>query len=229
MGASAMRCVRIWFAKEGRAKYISHLDIVRCMSRAVRRAGLPLWYTEGFNPHPYMMFALPLSLGFSSRCESMDIRIEGEMPVTEIGDRMRAVMPEGLRILSVREPVMQPGEIAFADYSATLFFDAPGQAAAFLHGAGTALAGGSLIVQKPGKAGHRKVMKEVDLLPLIQNCSMEQKANAVLLKLILPAGNTTNISPVLLLDALEEKAGVQDARREITRMALLTKDMETFQ
>ena len=229
MGASAMRCVRIWFAKEGRAKYISHLDIVRCMSRAVRRAGLPLWYTEGFNPHPYMMFALPLSLGFSSRCESMDIRIEGEMPVTEIGDRMRAVMPEGLRILSVREPVMQPGEIAFADYSATLFFDAPRQAAAFLHGAGTALAGGSLIVQKPGKAGHRKVMKEVDLLPLIQNCSMEQKANAVLLKLILPAGNTTNISPVLLLDALEEKAGVQDARREITRMALLTKDMETFQ
>lgn len=224
-----MRCVRIWFAKEGRAKYISHLDIVRCMSRAVRRAGLPLWYTEGFNPHPYMMFALPLSLGFSSQCESMDIRIEGEMPVTEIGDRMRAVMPEGLRILSVREPVMQPGEIAFADYSATLFFDAPRQAAAFLHGAGTALAGGSLIVQKPGKAGHRKVMKEVDLLPLIQNCSMEQKANAVLLKLILPAGNTTNISPVLLLDALEEKAGVQDARREITRMALLTKDMETFQ
>lgn len=224
-----MRCVRIWFAKEGRAKYISHLDIVRCMSRAVRRAGLPLWYTEGFNPHPYMMFALPLSLGFSSQCESMDIRIEGEMPVTEIGDRMRAVMPEGLRILSVREPVMQPGEIAFADYSATLFFDAPRQAAAFLHGAGTALAGGSLIVQKPGKAGHRKVMKEVDLLPLIQNCSMEQKANAVLLKLILSAGNTTNISPVLLLDALEEKAGVQDARREITRMALLTKDMETFQ
>lgn len=224
-----MRCVRIWFAKEGRAKYISHLDIVRCMSRAVRRAGLPLWYTEGFNPHPYMMFALPLSLGFSSQCESMDIRIEGEMPVTEIGIRMRAVMPEGLRILSVREPVMQPGEIAFADYSATLFFDAPRQAAAFLHGAGTALAGGSLIVQKPGKAGHRKVIKEVDLLPLIQNCSMEQKANAVLLKLILPAGNTTNISPVLLLDALEEKAGVQDARREITRMALLTKDMETFQ
>ena len=224
-----MRCVRIWFAKEGRAKYISHLDIVRCMSRAVRRAGLPLWYTEGFNPHPYMMFALPLSLGFSSRCESMDIRIEGEMPDTEIGIRMRAVMPEGLRILSVREPVMQPGEIAFADYSATLFFDAPGQAAAFLHGAGTVLAGGSLIVQKSGKAGHRKGMKEVDLLPLIQNCSMEQKDNAVLLKLILPAGNTTNISPVLLLDALEEKSGVQDARREITRMALLTKDMETFQ
>lgn len=96
-------------------KYISHLDVMRCMSRAVRRARLPLWYTEGFNPHPYMMFALPLSLGFSSQCESMDIRIEGEMTDADIAGRMRDVMPEGLRLLSVREPVMQPSEIAFAD------------------------------------------------------------------------------------------------------------------
>ena len=107
-----MRCVRIWFAKEGKVKYISHLDVMRCMSRAVRRARLPLWYTEGFNPHPYMMFALPLSLGFSSQCESMDIRIEGEMTDADIAGRMRDVMPEGLRLLSVREPVMQPSEIA---------------------------------------------------------------------------------------------------------------------
>ena len=224
-----MRCVRIWFAKEGNAKYISHLDIVRCMSRAARRAGLPLWYTEGFNPHPYLMFALPLSLGLSSQCESMDIRIEGEMADVEIEARMRAVMPEGLRILSVREPMMQPSEIAFAEYRAQLCFDAPELAAGFLHGAGAALAGESLIVQKPGKSGHKKVMKEIDLLPHIASCSMEQKEHAVLLKLILPAGNQTNISPALLLDALEEKAGVQDEGREITRMALLTKDLKMFE
>lgn len=65
-------------------------------------------------------------------------------------------------------------------------------------------------MQKPGKSGRKKVMKEIDLLPLIASCSMEQKERAVLLKLILPAGNQTNISPALLLDALEEKAGVQD-------------------
>ena len=224
-----MRCVRIWFAKEGNAKYISHLDIVRCMSRAVRRAGLPLWYTEGFNPHPYLMSALPLSLGLSSQCESMDIRIEGEMADVEIETRMRAVMPEGLRIFSVREPMMQPSEIAFADYRVTLCFDTFELATGFLHGAGAALAGESLIVQKPGKSGHKKVMKEIDLLPHIASCSMEQKEHAVLLKLILPAGNQTNISPALLLDALEEKAGVQDEGREITRMALLTKDLKMFE
>lgn len=224
-----MRCVRIWFAKEGKVKYISHLDVMRCMSRAVRRARLPLWYTEGFNPHPYMMFALPLSLGFSSQCESMDIRIEGEMTDADIAGRMRDVMPEGLRLLSVREPVMQPSEITFADYRAQLCFDAPELAAGFLHGAGAALAGESLIVQKPGKSGRKKVMKEIDLLPLIASCSMEQKERAVLLKLILPAGNQTNISPALLLDALEEKAGVQDVGREITRLELLTKDLQMFE
>ena len=210
-------------------KYISHLDVMRCMSRAVRRARLPLWYTEGFNRHPYMMFALPLSLGFSSQCESMDIRIEGEMTDADIAGRMRDVMPEGLRLLSVREPVMQPSEIAFADYRAQLCFDAPELAAGFLHGAGAALAGESLIVQKPGKSGRKKVMKEIDLLPLIASCSMEQKEPAVLLKLILPAGNQTNISPALLLDALEEKAGVQDVGREITRLELLTKDLQMFE
>ena len=84
-------------------------------------------------------------------------------------------------------------------------------------------------MQKPGKSGRKKVMKEIDLLPLIASCSMEQKERAVLLKLILPAGNQTNISPALLLDALEEKAGVQDVGREINRLELLTKDLQMFE
>ena len=57
-----MREVRLRFSKTGRLKYISHLDINRAMSRALKRAQIPLWYTEGFNPHPYMSFSLPLSL-----------------------------------------------------------------------------------------------------------------------------------------------------------------------
>ena len=64
-----MRCVRIWFKKMGMSRYVSHLDLMRAMTRAIRRANLPLWYTEGFNPHPYMTFALPLSLGMESLCE----------------------------------------------------------------------------------------------------------------------------------------------------------------
>ncbi len=51
-----MREVRLRFSKTGRLKYISHLDINRAMSRALKRAQIPLWYTEGFNPHPYITF-----------------------------------------------------------------------------------------------------------------------------------------------------------------------------
>ena len=55
--------VRLWFQKCGDARYISHLDLSRCMQRALKRSGLPIWYTEGFNPHAYVTFALPLSMG----------------------------------------------------------------------------------------------------------------------------------------------------------------------
>ena len=79
-----MREVRLRFSKTGRLKYISHLDINRAMSRALKRAGIPLWYTEGFNPHPYMSFSLPLSLGVESLCESVDLRITGEITNKEI-------------------------------------------------------------------------------------------------------------------------------------------------
>ena len=91
--------------------YISHLDINRMMTRAVRRAHLPMWYTEGFNPHPYIAFALPLPLGQSSECEFMDIRIEGDMTNDEVLKKLRAVMPQGVEIVSAEEPVHSANEI----------------------------------------------------------------------------------------------------------------------
>ena len=119
---SAMRAVRLNFSKTGRAIYISHLDINRMMTRAVRRAKLPMWYTEGFNPHPYLTFALPLSLGQSSDCEYMDIRIEGDITDEEIMNRLNAVLPEGVKILSVSAPVYDAKEIEKALYFVKLVF-----------------------------------------------------------------------------------------------------------
>ena len=84
-----MKDYRIVFEKRGRVKYISHLDLNRCMLRAVRRSGLPAWYTEGFHPHMYLMFPLALSLGAESTCEVMDIRLTQEVPPEEILARLR--------------------------------------------------------------------------------------------------------------------------------------------
>ena len=67
--------VRLHFSKTFEAKYISHLDLARCFSRALKKSGLDLWYTEGFNTRLYLTFALPLSLGLESLCETVDIRL----------------------------------------------------------------------------------------------------------------------------------------------------------
>ena len=111
-----MREVRLRFSKTGRLKYISHLDINRAMSRALKRAGIPLWYTEGFNPHPYMSFSLPLSLGVESLCESVDLRITGEITNKEIKDRLNSVLPEDLKIIDVYDDFRDNSEIVYSDY-----------------------------------------------------------------------------------------------------------------
>ena len=75
-----MTTVRIWFTKTGEASYISLLDLQRVMQRSLKRSGLPVWYTLGFNPHIYMTFACPLPLGQESLVESVDVKTEAEQP-----------------------------------------------------------------------------------------------------------------------------------------------------
>ncbi len=91
------------------------------MLRIFRRSKLPVWYTEGFNPHPYYSFALALSLGFESDCEIMDFNITDDgMSFDEIRDRLNAVMPEGMRIISVAEQVKKITAITKAEYGFSL-------------------------------------------------------------------------------------------------------------
>ena len=68
---------RLLFSKTGRAKYISHLDLMRTFQRAFSRAGIQIKHTEGFNPHPFVSIALPLSVGYSSQCEILEFGLVG--------------------------------------------------------------------------------------------------------------------------------------------------------
>ena len=108
--------VRVWFSKTGTARYISHLDLNRCMSRAFHKAKLPLWYTEGFNPHVFLTFAAPLSLGFEGRHESMDIRLIEDMPYPELIEKLNAGLPHDIRVWAVTEPEMKGNDVANAEY-----------------------------------------------------------------------------------------------------------------
>ena len=219
-----MRCVRVWFKKMGMSRYVSHLDLMRAMTRSVRRAEVPLWYTEGYNPHPYLTFALPLSLGMESLYESMDIRIEGDSSNEDIFDLLKGSMPPGIEILSVDDPVDDPKTIAFGEFD--LLFDCE-NAESLVALIEDMLSKDELIVQKMGKQGRRKVLKDINLLEFLNSHSISYSANRVKLTVVFPAGSTTNINPTLLSDEIVKRSE-EDITSFVVRKRLMKADMENF-
>ena len=222
-----MRAVRIWIKKEGRAKYVSHLDMNRCFTRAVRRAGLNLWYTEGFNPHPYLNFLTPLSLGQESDGEPLDIRMQDDTSDDEIRTRLNEALPEGVSVVCVRDAVRKAAEIAFASYTIRIELDAPDTANAFCEKARALLEGGELTAEKPGKQGHRKVMKQVRLCEKIREIEVSADGTSVILEAVLNAGSDM-LNPALLADALQKNIGT-DGLVRIRRHTFYCADMTPFQ
>ncbi len=192
---------RAVFQKTGSAKYISHLDLNRCMQRAIRRADLPAWYTEGFHPHMYLMFALALSLGAESRCETMDFRLTHAMPPEEIRSRLNAALPEGLQVLDVHTPVHQAADIGSADYAIAFRTEQP---AALAQCWERFMAQEQILMQKKTKRG----FKEIDIRPQIaaSGIQVEESAGILQMKLHLPAGNEGNLNVSIVLDAFEKHA-----------------------
>ena len=109
-----MITVRISFEKKNEASYISLLDLQRVMQRVLKRSGLPVWHTLGFNPHIYMTFACPLSLGQESECECVDVKTEAEAPdFAQWQTALNAIMPAGINVTRVAPVEMKADSIAF--------------------------------------------------------------------------------------------------------------------
>lgn len=180
-----MREVRLRFSKTGRLKYISHLDINRAMSRALKRAQIPLWYTEGFNPHPYMSFSLPLSLGVESLCESVDLRIIGDITNDEIKNRLNNVLPQDIKIVDVYDDFRDNSEIVYSDY--VYKFEFKDNEAAF-EKIKNVLSSDEIIALKKGKQGRKRVMKETNIKSFIDKYSISIRNDVIVLNIRLLAG-----------------------------------------
>lgn len=217
--------IRIFFTKTGMAKYISHLDLMRCMTRAVKRAQLPLWFTEGYNPHLFMTFARPLSLGQESLCESVDVRLVGEMTFKEIKTRLNDALPADITVISTAKPVHKPSEIAYADYEIRLFTQNPTELLAAIE---QSLAKPALLVQKKAKQGRRKIEKEIDIKPNISEFHAQAEEACVTLALRLTAGDRNNINPALLLEALCRDFSGEIQNTDILKKRLLLENGEVF-
>ena len=211
-----METVRVFFAKEGRLKYISHLDVTRCLSRVFNRCGLPIWYTQGYNPHPYLAFALPLPLGVDSRCESFDFRLTDATDYQTVQDKLNAALPEDLRVLRAAAPVYGPEAICWADYRLT-FRDGDTAVAEQLQ---RFLAEPHLPVIKKTKKGEQ----QIDLKEKMTVLQADKKTGEMELVVRLPAGGTVNWSPMLVTGAFCERLGREPYWTGLERIAILTED-----
>jgi len=94
--------IRVKYCKDGPIKYISHLNLAQVFTRALRRAGIPMVISSGFNPRFRISFGPPLPLGISSTSEYLDIRLKEEMKPGELVDRLNRVLPQGLKIINAK-------------------------------------------------------------------------------------------------------------------------------
>lgn len=187
---------RLTFSKSDRAVYISHLDLMRTMQRAFKRANLPIWYTKGFNPHAYIMFPLALSLGVMSDVEVMDVALTEEIPSEEVVARLNASLPLGLKIMRAASSVNDHKKIKQAEYE--ILFE--GEQDSF-DDFNRFISQDRIEIKKITK---KKKEKIIDIKQYLEVSEIENNSEGLLLRVLLPAGCDNNINPGVLTDAFSE-------------------------
>ena len=192
--------LRMKFYKKGKLKFISHLDLVRTLKGALLRAKIPIYYTEGFNPHPKMVFALPLPLGEESVCEYLDIRLTEARGREALLSAVNAQLTGDMRFTEAYLPERSFQEITAARYEMR-FREISGEALE------KALSG-SLPVIKKSKKG----MVEVDLKPHILSVFLREEplpegGSEVVADALLASSESSFVSPENLVKALRTATG----------------------
>jgi radical SAM-linked protein len=160
--------IRITFVKQGALRYTGHLDLHKLWERAARRAELPLAYSQGFHPQPKMNMAAALPLGFSSRCEVMDMRLEQDIPLENLPARLNTTLPSGLQVVEVEQvderlPALQTQVLA-AEYEITLTETVDGSE--LERKIDSVMESGSIIRERRGKTYDlRPLVEEISLIP----------------------------------------------------------------
>ena len=203
--------VRITFSKQGPLRFIGHLDLHRLWERAMRRAELPIAYSQGFHPQPKISLAAALPLGFSSRGEVLDVRLNEELTVTDISTRLQESLPPDIKIIDVqsvdeRLPALQT-QVLSAAYNVHLTEAIDGSE--LTRRVETLMNSESLLRERRGKS--------YDLRPLIEMLSVITEANGkVWLKMTLASREGATGRPEEVLSALGIEADT--TRVERTRL-----------
>ncbi len=218
------RKLRVRFRKYGAMLYISHLDLSKTLSRALVRSGLPIYYTEGFNPIPKLVFATPLSVGCGGDEEVLDIRLMQSVKNEEIMEKLTAVMPNGIELIRVYEQRGKLTDIKWAlteiDYTGVTADKNTAEAIEKIFKS-------PVIVMKRSKSGD----KEVDITTLIKSVKAEvnQEENKLKITAISSADAENYLNPEYIAQAAEKAVSFTNSKtwHVITRKKLLLADGET--
>ena len=216
-----MNNCRILFEKTGRAKYISHLDLMRTVTRGFIRAGIKIKHTEGFNPHPYMTFALPLSVCVESKCELVDFITLDNVPYDELTDRLNAVLPEGIIMLKAYEPVKKFKDIGWLKIHGILNFNGNTPDAGIFN---DFFSKSEIIISKKTKRG----MADTDIVPMIKELAFTNNGGMVEFDAVLAAQNPS-LNPEHLITAIRTHIPeYAPASTSFTRLEVYASDYSVF-
>lgn len=218
--------LRIKFTKTGALQYISHLDLHRTFSRLLVRHEVPVWYSEGFTPHPRLVFATPLSVGAESLCEYMDVFVNGSADTVDpdvIRWKLGKSDIEGLEIKEVYFPETKFSKITHSDYTIKIFTE--GADSALAEKCEQTLKQSPLVVLKRTKSGE----KDVDISSQIKSVKVSFDGGRIVINARLSADSATFLNPEYLVKVLKEKCNILsgDATKEeysILRTAVLCGD-----
>ena len=186
---------RMLFEKTGTAVWMSHLDTMRLMQRAFRRAGVVLHHSQGYTPHAYVSMLLPLSVGMESVCEIMEYELDTDETIAP--DALNQVLPMGVRVREVYESARKARELALVRVQITLEYD-DGVPAGAEREIAALLFQPQLMVEKRTKRG----MEETDIRGLLESCEITSRPDSLLLDCVVSAQNPP-LNPMLLASAVE--------------------------
>ena len=214
----AMRKIRVIFSKKDRMKFVSHLDMNRFIIRLFRMAKIPVWYTEGFNQHPYISFALPLSLGFESEYEILDFKItDDSYSCKQLLDDLNSKSVPGIVFKSAFEENKKAKEIAFSEYE--IKFENSNLAKSFFDYLSNAE---EILADKKTKKGE---LNKIEISQHLNTVRYQEGECSVLITI--PAGSNLNINPTLYVSAFAEDMASSCTYR-VMRTLVFDKDMCVF-
>lgn len=195
--------LRVKFKKTGNLQYISHLDLVRTMHKIIVRAKLPLWYTEGFNPKPKMVFAAPLSIGTESMIEFVDIRLNEKIDVSEALARLNANMTDEMQATEAYYPERKLTEMKWLSYAIVIRTNSASQELS--EKCREILTADRVEVEKKNKNGDIVIS---DIRPLIRSVNTIFDGENVRISCVLSADASAFLNPEYIIKALKKECGI---------------------